>query len=64
MMYANDFGIAVLAAVPIIVAVLQQHNIAMRSLWVYDILSPANVIGGVIEPHEIVVIKPIMLEEN
>lgn len=49
--YTNDFGVTVLAAIPLI----QQHNVAMWSTWVYDILRPPNIISGVAESCQIVV---------
>ena len=64
MVYADDFGVTVLAALSINVPVFQQHYVAMRSTWVYDILRPPNVISGVVESCEIVVVKSITLEED
>jgi hypothetical protein len=36
----------------------------MLSPWVYDVLSSSNVIGGIVESREVVVIYPIPLEED
>jgi hypothetical protein len=57
----NDFGIEI---VPIITAICEWHDVAMLSPWVNDILSPSNVIGGIVESRDVVVIDSIPLEEN
>jgi hypothetical protein len=36
----------------------------MLSPWVYNVLSPSNIIGGIVESHKVVVINSIPLEEN
>lgn len=65
--YPKDFGITVVAISVIIIAImimLEEHDIAMRCPRIYDILSPSNIICGVVEFCEVVMINSVTLEEN
>lgn len=64
-MYANDFGITIVISILAINAiVIEQHNIAVRSPRIDDILSPADIVSGIVKPSEIVMINPVAFEVN
>jgi hypothetical protein len=64
-MYANDFGIKIVISVLAINAIMiEQHNIAVRSPRIDDILSPADIISGIVKSSEIVMINPVVFEVN
>lgn len=67
--YTKDFGITIVVIVVVVVVVIiivmpKYHNVAVRRLWIYNILRPANVISRIIEFCDVVVIKPVPLEQN
>lgn len=63
--YTKDFGIAIVVIVVVaIIVMLKYHNVAVGRLWIYSVLRPANIISRIIEFCEVVVIKPVPLEQN
>jgi hypothetical protein len=63
--YTKNFGVTVVAIEAIIIVVtMEQHDVAMRGLRIYDILSPSNIIRGIVESYEVVVVDAITFEEN
>jgi hypothetical protein len=64
MVYADDFGETIFTTVPIIVAIFEQHDVAVLSPWIYDVLSPSDVIGSVVESRKIVMIESVTLEKD
>lgn len=67
MVYSKDFGVTVVAVVVIIIAIiimLEEHDVAMRRPRIYDVLSPSNVICGIVKSCEVVMIDSVTLEEN
>lgn len=63
-MYADDFGEKEVTTVPIITIVFEQHNVAVRSLRIDDVLSPSDIISGIVESSEVVMINSVTFEEN
>jgi hypothetical protein len=64
-MYADDFGEKEVTTVPTIITIMfEQHNVAVRSLWINDILSPSDIISGIVEFSQVVMIDLVALKEN
>lgn len=66
MMYTEDFGVMVVATdiIAVVIMALQCHNIAMRRPWIYDVLRPSNIVRGIIESCNVVMVYSVTLENN
>lgn len=63
-MNAKNPGITVVAIESIIATTLEQHDIAVSSLRINNVLSPSNVVCGIIELGEIMMVDSVPFEEN
>lgn len=63
MVNSKNFSIPEFAVV-VIVMVFEEHDVTMRSLRIYDILIPPNIICSVVKSYNVVVIDPVAFEEN
>jgi hypothetical protein len=64
-MYTDDFGKKEVTTVPTIIAIgFEQHNVAVRSLGIDDVLSPSDIVSGVVKSGEVVMINSVALEKN
>lgn len=67
MVNSNNFAVTVVT--PIIIGIViimmgKYHDVAMRCSWIDDILIPSNVICGVVESSEVVMIDSVTLKKN
>jgi hypothetical protein len=64
--YTKDFGITIVVIVIVVMIIVtpKYHNVAVRRLWIYNVLRPANIISRIIEFCDVMVIKPVPLEQN